>query len=55
LPTTRSEGSCAVDLGGSNPQGMAEFKFFHPRLPRSFILGTKKIPLAIGMKSVTTK
>jgi len=45
----------AVDLGANNPQGLAQFKLLHPKLPRSYRLGTAEIPVAISLKSVATR
>ncbi len=42
----------AVDLGATNPQGLAKFEIIEPRLPRNIVYGHESIPVLIGLTSV---
>ncbi len=42
----------AVDLGATNPQGLAKFQILDPQLPRNIVLGHGSIPVLIRLTSV---
>ena len=42
----------AVDLGATNPQGLAQFEIIDPQLPRDIVYGHENIPVVIRLTSV---
>jgi YVTN family beta-propeller protein len=42
----------AVDLGATNPQGLAKFQIIDPQLPRNIVYGHGSIPVLIRLTSV---
>jgi len=42
----------AVDLGATNPQGLAQFEIIEPRLPTDIVYGHENVPVVIRLTSV---